>query len=372
MASLPASVPLAPSAVTGSCASRSYGRTVYTQHLKRTHTHTLTHMFAKYPSISVRPGLFRDVAGEWVASHKVDGTNMSVIVHRGDDDGGPPHVRFARRNGLLDEDETGFYNYQTVLPTLTDWTQLLAMFPGSTQVTVFGEFFGGKYPHPDVAADAAAGKPVQPSIWYCPDKRFAAFDICVDGAFLDVHAVCGTCAAAGIPHIPVMKSGSRAEVLEWAAEHRADDVDPAWYGDTSGLLPIIPGNACEGWVVRPVVDTYHPHDCRVMVKVKNPAFGEGEGGGGGGGKAAVHVPTPMNDETRAAVVRVTAARVANVLGKELETSITMRNFQTLMRLVREDAIADAAKDAAVNVTRVNAKAVNDAVAPLVRSYVSAR
>ena len=205
---------------------------------------------------------------------------------------------------------------------------------------------------------AGTGKPVQNSVWYCPDKRFHAFDICVDGQFLSVDTANATFASAGVPFMPVVKSGSRQEVLEWAHEHRADDVQPAWFGDTTAL-PVIPGNACEGWVVRPVVDAYDPPGCRVILKVKNPLFAEGVG-------ADLPCEKTENDATVAALARVTAARVANVLGKELEASLTMRNFTTLLRLVREDVMADGEEDDAA---AVRAKAVNDAAAPLIRAFV---
>jgi Rnl2 family RNA ligase len=280
---------------------------------------------------------------------------------------GASTVAFARRNGLLTDGETGFYGYEHVLPTLTDWRRLLDPFPTATQVTVFGELYGGKYPHVDVEPDARWSKPVQSSIWYCPDKRFSAFDVCVDGVFLNVHAASETCVTAGIPYLPVVKCGSRTEVLAWALKHCADVVEPQWYGAPSSL-PQIPGNACEGWVVRPVQDTYCLSDCRVMVKVKNPAFGEG--GSGGGITASATVANPENDETNAALQSVTAARVANVLGKELETDVVIRNFRNLARLVWEDVAKDVAA-AGVHVERVRTKAVHDAIAPLIRAYVRA-
>lgn len=40
----------------------------------------------------------------------------------------------------------------------------------------YGELFGGKYPHPDVAAHPDV-RPIQSGVYYCPDLRFAAFDV---------------------------------------------------------------------------------------------------------------------------------------------------------------------------------------------------
>jgi hypothetical protein len=48
---------------------------------------------------------------------------------------------------------------------------------------VFGELYGGRYPHPEVDhGSAEQRKPVQAGIYYSPTLRFIAFDVRVEGA----------------------------------------------------------------------------------------------------------------------------------------------------------------------------------------------
>ena len=46
----------------------------------------------------------------------------------------------------------------------------------NNQIIVYGELFGGRYPHSDVELPAGI-KPVQRGIYYCPDIEWKAFDI---------------------------------------------------------------------------------------------------------------------------------------------------------------------------------------------------
>jgi len=54
-------------------------------------------------------------------------------------------------------------------------------------VVVYGEYFGGWFPHDEIVSNGpGVGTPVQKGIVaYAPAHHFYAFDICVDGRFLD-------------------------------------------------------------------------------------------------------------------------------------------------------------------------------------------
>jgi hypothetical protein len=96
-------------------------------------------MFTKYPSITNKRPTKDDhdeTAGVvWVATPKYHGTNMSVVVTRGE------AVRFGRRNGFLTPEES-HYGHEKLLPKLADWNRLLDAFPDADSVTVFGELYG--------------------------------------------------------------------------------------------------------------------------------------------------------------------------------------------------------------------------------------
>jgi Rnl2 family RNA ligase len=308
-------------------------------------------MFARYPEISNRPSAmtYAVPADEvWVATHKVDGTNMSVIVQRDD-----RSVTYARRNGVLTPG-VAFYGWETVVPAAGRWLELLDQFPVAKQVTVYGELFGGKYPHKDVPAVPGVG-PVQRGVFYHPDRQFVAFDVCVDGVFLEYGAAATAVTAVGARVLPVVFSGVVADVLAWAHDHRAAEVDPAWYGFPD--LPIIKGNKGEGWVVRPTHDAYTTCGSRVIFKIKNPTFNEGVGTDDSSAPSSAK-PKPGTPTSR----YVTPARVSNVLGKELPSELTFKNFATLVALV----LADAAKDGGADEDAAAAKAV---AANLVREYL---
>jgi len=261
----------------------------------------------------------------WVATPKIHGTNMSVTVRRSG-----TGVDFARRHGFLGKD-TAFMGYGDVLPTLAPWRDFLDDFPASVQaVTVFGEFFGGSYPG---FASHHHGRPIQTGVHYSPTKRFVAFDIRVtDGtvaSYVDFPDTQALCSKHAVPCVAPCCTGTFAEVLEWAKTHAADDVNPAWYQAPD--LPVIPGNAGEGWVVRPCRELHSSiEDTRVMIKVKNPMFSESARVSGVGRVKA--------DPGVSSIV--TATRVANVLTKELPESVVFANFAHLVDLVVQDAHAD--------------------------------
>ena len=314
----------------------------------------MLHPFHAYDSISNKvggpaPGS-DDCTTLWVATHKIHGVNMSVTIHRD-----AAKVAYGRRTAYLKPDEK-FHDFMDVLPHVAKWRNLLTSFPDTTAcVTVYGELFGGSYPHPDVKVSkkAAAIKPVQRGVWYSPTRQFVAFDIRVEGEdgtgrYLDLPEAQAVFKAHGVPHVEVVFSGSYEDVVAWAREHRSAVVDPAWY--QLGGLPLIEGNRGEGWVVRPMVERVSPHGDRLMYKIKNPDFNETAGPETGGGSSAgssagasAGAKGPTTTPATSAIV--TAARVANVLTKELPDTLTFANFKALVALVVEDAVKDAGPDA---------------------------
>ena len=146
--------------------------------------------FKPYPSIGnaadtawmaqVRENV--EIGTLFAVQEKVDGANVSFLCDDLD-------VRMARRTAILDPLEP-FFGYQQVLERYSGhiyhiYNRLRLSYPEMTSVAVYGELFGGYYPHPDVAPDPV-GWPVQKGIWYAPGHDFYAFDIYVftkDGGF---------------------------------------------------------------------------------------------------------------------------------------------------------------------------------------------
>ncbi len=158
------------------------------------------------------------------------------------------------------------------MESLAPWKAVIKAFPPDVHtITIFGELFGGGYPHPDVRPVKPAPGLVQRSVYYCPARRFAAFDIRVNGdRYLPFEEAAAIFDAHGIPRVVVVSAGTYDEVLAWAQAHCADVVNPAWY--QLDELPLIEENRGEGWVIRPSVDMVNTFGERLIFKVKTPGF----------------------------------------------------------------------------------------------------
>ena len=300
--------------------------------------------FSSYPSITNRVDRIVDVAadvshegsenptgtppGEWLVTHKIHGTNMSAII-----DAATGGVEYARRNGRLGTDRS-FYGYGTVLPPLFDTAgpAILAALrsPCERQVVVYGELYGDG---------------IQREIKYCapgtPSKRFSAFDVCVDGVFLDYADACRVLDAAGIPRVPVVVTGSFEAMLAWAKEHCADVPLPGWLS-TAPVDGDVVTDAGEGWVLRPSVETVNRFGDRTMLKVKNPRFGESQDDVHGRPEGHVVDSSAVEEDAPTTTARayITPARVANVLAKEHPDTLVMHNIPMFITRVVDDAKRD--------------------------------
>lgn len=105
---------------------------------------------------------------QYVVQEKVHGANTSFIC-----DG--TEVRFAKRTALLNADEK-FFDFQEILARYR--SQVMALYamvksdhPEVNSLTLFGELFGGLYPHPDVQAQRNVML-IQKGVCYTPGHEF--------------------------------------------------------------------------------------------------------------------------------------------------------------------------------------------------------
>lgn len=180
-------------------------------------------------------------AGPWVALEKIHGAQMLIAV-AGD------AVRFGKRKAWLADDEP-FFGWQLVRASLAEEARAAAKAIGRPRVVLYGELFGGGYPHPEVAAVPGL-QPVQTGIWYAPDLRWAAFDALVAeddedaGELLSFRELSDMCKETGMLHAPVVRTGPRTH-CEGAPTRFASRV-PGTLG-----LPALADNFAEGLVIRP-------------------------------------------------------------------------------------------------------------------------
>jgi Rnl2 family RNA ligase len=181
-----------------------------------------------------------DLGGRWVAVEKIHGAQLVLAVTGSE-------VRVGKRKAWLADDDP-FFGWQLVRAELVDGARRVAALAGAPLVVLYGELFGGGYPHPEVAAVPGL-QPVQTGVWYAPDLRWAAFDVLVaageddPGERLSFGEVRQLAAAAGLLVPPVVRAGRRTDVE--AAPERFATLVPAQLG-----LPPIEGNLAEGLVLR--------------------------------------------------------------------------------------------------------------------------
>jgi Rnl2 family RNA ligase len=202
----------------------------------------------------------------FVAREKIHGANLALYT-----DGA--EVRASRRKAWLDSPED-FFGCGSLLASLEALVRALHRALGLSsraRCVVYGELFGGAYPHPEVAPVAGVSS-VQSGVWYSPSLAFAAFDVAVrgdDGAvkFLGAREVDERCANAGIFVAPTLATGSLADAL--ATPMPFETRVPSLRS-----LPRIDDNLAEGIVVTPLDPLRAPDGVRLVLKRKIERFTE--------------------------------------------------------------------------------------------------
>lgn len=159
----------------------------------------------------------------------------------------------ASRKHLLAPGES-FFEYQRVLKRLESqiyqlFHQTSRLYPQLTWLSIYGELFGGAYPHPEVLPVAGV-QPIQTGIYYTPDIEFCAFDLAISGSqvssYLDYDQARSLFQSAGMPSVPPLLIGSYQDALSYPIEFSS--TIPALFG----LPPLPQENKAEGVVIKPL------------------------------------------------------------------------------------------------------------------------
>ena len=275
---------------------------------------------------------------EYVVQEKVHGANTSFLC-----DGN--EVKFAKRTSVLAEDEN-FYEYAELLETYKDrvlslFGRVKARYPEISHISVFGEMFGGRYPHSDVKASHGCTL-IQKGVFYAPEHEFYAFDIYLfegeNSRFLPVEETNELFEAEGFFYAKTLFRGTLAECLKYPNAFESKIAE--WLG-----LPAIEDNICEGVVIRPVVPMYFRNGSRVLIKNKNERFAE---------KKSVKTrnklfaePVPYSEALKTllieAEVYVTENRLTNVVSHIGEVQFP-KDFGKVMGLFSKDVLDDFLKE----------------------------
>lgn len=200
---------------------------------------------------------------EFVVQEKVHGANVSFITNG-------QEIVSAKRTELIFDNED-FYNSKSVLSNYKD--KILDLFKAIStdfevrSITIFGEIFGGGYPHPEIPQDITA-KLVQRGIYYCPQNDFYAFDIMINNEkYLDVEITNNYFDKFGFVYAKSLYKGNLQDCMAYPNMFKT--TIPTDFG-----LPELEANICEGVVIRPVKTTFLKNGSRVIIKNKNDKWAE--------------------------------------------------------------------------------------------------
>ena len=204
---------------------------------------------------------------EFVVQEKVHGANVCLTT-----DG--KTVSFGKRTGFVEDGEK-FYDYENLHERYTSnvislFSIVQGHFPDLQSLTVFGEMFGGKYPHPDVKNNNKTML-IQKGVYYCPFHEFYAFDLYLTteetGRFLTVDEANDYFEQVGFFYAKSLFRGALKDCLKYPNDSPSQI--SLWLG-----LPPIEDNICEGIVIRPVTTCYLNNGSRVLLKSKNARYDE--------------------------------------------------------------------------------------------------
>lgn len=207
---------------------------------------------------------------KWVVTEKVHGANFSFVYENGS-------LKFAKRKEYLNWIDD-FFGFQLVVSKLEN--NILRLFEklssdiAAEKYIIYGELFGGKYPHPEVAPvkDIHA---IQTGVYYAPDIEFCAFDIAIetDGTaskyYLDYESSVAYFDEFKIFYAKPLLIGKFNEAMNFNI--RTNSAVPKEFN-----LPELNDNLIEGVVIKPFNQLDNNDFQRPVIKLKNPEFDEEE------------------------------------------------------------------------------------------------
>lgn len=199
----------------------------------------------------------------FVVQEKVHGANLSFITNG-------KEIKLAKRTEILEDEESFFFAH---LLREKYHERILQLFSSiSTDhpietLTIFGEYFGGIYPHKEVKKSKSA-KTIQKGVYYSPDNEFYAFDLLLNNhQYLDVDLCSNLFEQHQFIYAKDLFRGSLQDCLNYPNTFQS--TIPSLFG-----LPELESNICEGTVIRPVKALFLSSGSRVLLKNKNEKWSE--------------------------------------------------------------------------------------------------
>ena len=262
----------------------------------------------------------------WIAQDKCDGAHFDFVIS--DED-----FKMAKRTSFIGNDEN-FYGSLSVRQKYEENVKKifehLKKIKGSTEVYVVGEIMGGYYPGRKTEGAVRVNKKVA----YCDWNDFYAYDLYVNGEFLNMDETEDLLKQFGFLYARTLVKGTLQEVLN----HSPVFIDPisGWLG-----LPPIEGNYSEGLVIKPLITRRFPSGERIILKNKNPKFAEKEDN-----PKELKEVVELTDEAKKVLETlnsyITDNRLHAVISKIGKIDVKM--FGKLLGLFVKDILDDYAKD----------------------------
>jgi len=263
---------------------------------------------------------------EWVALEKVHGANFGLWIIDG-------KIVPSKRSSFADG---AFYGCQSVVEAMGPLVLKLAEH-GVT--VVYGELFGGG---------------IQKGVNYGA-KRFAAFDMKIGDQFVDYDKFVELCDLVGLPRCVEIARGSFDEILE---------IDPAFPTKMSdcGATDI-----AEGFVMKPVKNSYLDKGDRIILKKKSPGFSE---------RTSEKTPRPPKEPMTELQQSIFDAGQAYINDERVASAISKLgegNFNQVLAEVLADIYRELEKDGLVSLDTSSYNSVKQEMchllAPIIRTQM---
>lgn len=210
---------------------------------------------------------------EWVVTEKIHGANFAFVT-----DG--VNIRYAKRKEML-HTEDNFFNYRIIANRLNDkieevYKAVLNIDKSVRRITIYGELFGGCYPHAEVAVNKEV-EAIQTGVHYSPDIEFCAFDIAIESgsslerSYMDYDIAVRIFEKAGLIYAKPLFKGSFEKASGYPVGFQS------YIPQQLGLPPLDFENKAEGIVIKPVKSFFLKTSkgiVRPVIKKKIAEFGE--------------------------------------------------------------------------------------------------
>ena len=190
---------------------------------------------------------------EFVVQEKVRGAPLSIWVDE------KLNVLCANKSRFLEEEE-GYFHWKFVRTIFAPRIKKIVTRIGCKELVIYGEIFGGTYPHPDVQQDPQAIS-LNRGVYYCQQNWWYPFDILIDGNWQPqwyIYDLFDEIEAN--PYAFELTSGSLKRCLSFDYNSHLSEIHEV-FG-----LPRITDNGSAGVVIRPREPQWLSDGRRVLLK----------------------------------------------------------------------------------------------------------